>query len=199
MASQRDVPALIRARKAFTIGNVSATSHYPDGVPSTPYKGMNRLMWPQPGALYIIYSYTTPIAWIDQWGRAKRTPQRFSTTTSRHQSLCYYLDDDAKVTGRKRDRDRQDKIDEMRYLDYLREREEARIAGRRRTQQRRYWTPERVAAKEARDRAKDVAELYGVKHKEALKAITRAPDEFTLEEALASLTGGRVTRDAKES
>lgn len=197
--TQRDVPALIAARKAFDIGNMSATTHYPHGIGFTPSKGQNNVMWPVTRALYIVYSYSTPIAWIDQYGRAKRTPQHFSVTTSKHMSRVWSMKDDAKITGKKADRERQDKIDTMRYNDYLQARAEVRAEQQRHAQQRRYWTPERLAAKELREQAREVAKLYGIKVTDATRALTRAPDEFSTEDAIASLTGTRPTRDAEDS
>ena len=86
----------------------------------------------------------------------------------------------------------------MRIADYHKEVAERRAEQRRYSAQRRYWTPERIAAKEAREQAKEVAALYGVKARVALQAITQAPEEMTVEDAIASLTGVRVTRDATE-
>jgi hypothetical protein len=191
--SQREVPALIKARKPFKAGEMSATRHYhTGGISYTPNKGWNTVMWPTTGALYIIYSFDTPIAWIDAYGRAKRSPQWYSQRTSRHQSLLYTLADDARITGLKADRERQDKIDAMRTADYHAAVAAERGARQRMAQQRRYWTPERIAAKELREQAKEVAALYGLKTADAKRALTQAPDEMSIEDAIASLTGTRA-------
>lgn len=192
-----DAPALIAAREPFVIGALSGVSHYPNGLAFPPNKGWNTVVWPRTGVLYIVYSFYTPIAWIDQWGRAKRSPEKFSQRTARHQGLLYTLKDDPKITGRKRDRDMADKIDAERIRDHYDVLVTQRRQQQREAARRRYWTPERLAAKEVRDQARAVAQLYGIKVGEARKALTQAPEEFTMEEAIASLMGERVhTRDA---
>lgn len=76
---------LIRERKEFAIGNVSATSHYPDGAKRQPFQGRNHgPLLPGVGVKYLVFSYNTPIAWIDDLGRAVFCPQTFSRSTSRH-------------------------------------------------------------------------------------------------------------------
>ena len=197
--SQRDVPALIKARKAFDIGNVHATSHYPHGTTWSTPVGWSRVMWPQHGALYIVFSYGTAIGWIDKWGRAKKTPQTYSNSTSRHQGLLYTLEDDPVLTGTPADWHVPDMLDHERYMQWLKDRADRRTEQARAAQQRRYWTPERIAAKEARERAKEIADLYDIKPGVALRALTQAPDELTEEDAIASLTGTQRTRDASES
>ena len=42
---------------------------------------------------FIVYSYATPIAWALDDGTVHKVDQRFSVTTSRHQSFLYLLDD----------------------------------------------------------------------------------------------------------
>lgn len=43
------------------------------------------------GVTYVVWSYVTPIAWVKGDGEVYLVPQRFSRTTSRHQSVaaCY--------------------------------------------------------------------------------------------------------------
>lgn len=77
--------SLIRDRKEFTIGNMSAISYYPDGARYLPHSGWNHgPLLPGVGAKYLVFSYSTPIAWIDDLGRAVFCPQTFSHSTSRH-------------------------------------------------------------------------------------------------------------------
>jgi hypothetical protein len=42
---------------------------------------------------YVVYSYATPIAWVDG-GVVHRVSQRFSVTTSKHQGQLYLLKSD---------------------------------------------------------------------------------------------------------
>jgi|SRR6478735_60745 len=195
-----DVPSLIKARKAFQIGNMKADNFYAAGgsafsIPT----GWANVMWPQRGSLYVVYSYGTAIGWIDQWGRAKKTPETFSNTTSRHQGLLYTLVDDVNIGPLPPEALKIDQEDHERYVRWLQARADRRTEQARAARQRRYWTPERLAAKEARERAKEVADLYGIKPGVALRALTQTPDELTIEDTIASLTGVRVTRDAMES
>lgn len=44
------------------------------------------------GIEYIVYSYSTPIAWVSN-GTPYRVKARFSVTTSKHQSKLYLLGD----------------------------------------------------------------------------------------------------------
>lgn len=43
------------------------------------------------GIAYVVWSYTTPIAWVCASGYVYRVEQRFSRTTSRHQGTLYML------------------------------------------------------------------------------------------------------------
>lgn len=43
------------------------------------------------GIAYVVWSYGTPIAWVRDDGTVYRVSQRFSVTTSRHQSTLYLL------------------------------------------------------------------------------------------------------------
>ena len=38
--------------------------------------------------LFVVYSYSTPIAWITPDGTVTRPEVRYSVTTSRHQGMC---------------------------------------------------------------------------------------------------------------
>lgn len=39
---------------------------------------------------YIVYSYHTPIAWVTKDGTKYRVSQKFSVTTSKHQTIVYH-------------------------------------------------------------------------------------------------------------
>lgn len=41
--------------------------------------------------VFVVYSYATPIAWVLDDGTVYKVQQRFSVTTSRHQSFLYLL------------------------------------------------------------------------------------------------------------
>lgn len=43
------------------------------------------------GISYVVWSYDTPIAWVRDDGTVYRVSQKFSATTSRHQSKLYML------------------------------------------------------------------------------------------------------------
>jgi hypothetical protein len=44
-----------------------------------------------PGIVYIVFSYATPIAWVNEDGTVHRVGQKFSMTTSHHQGRLYLL------------------------------------------------------------------------------------------------------------
>lgn len=190
----RDVPTLVAARKAFDAGNVSAVSYYQPDIYGRQrglgdeVRGQNRYVWPKAGALYLVYSYSTPIAWIDEFGIARRSPQNFSVTTSRHQGMLWGFEDDEPLRGTKRDRQWATKLFERGVAAYHQDREALRRERQRDAAKRRYWTPERIAAKEARERAREVAELYGIPVTEARRALTDTQEDLTVEDAVASIT-----------
>ena len=43
------------------------------------------------GIVYIVFSYATPIAWVNEDGSVHKVGQRFSVTTSKHQGKLYML------------------------------------------------------------------------------------------------------------
>ncbi len=43
---------------------------------------------------YAVYSYATPIAWVLKDGSTHRVDQKFSVTTTKHQSKLYLLEGD---------------------------------------------------------------------------------------------------------
>jgi len=92
----RDVARLIHERKAFnTYGALRADAFEPGNAHGTTgqlndternafYADIGRIV-------YIVYSYTTPIAWGLADGSAHIVEQKFSPTTGRHQSKLYLL------------------------------------------------------------------------------------------------------------
>lgn len=46
-----------------------------------------------PEIVYVVFSYSTPIAWAKRDGSAHRVAQKFSVTTSHHQGKLYLLGD----------------------------------------------------------------------------------------------------------
>lgn len=104
----RDVGQAIKERRDFTVGNVSA-KRFTNGLPeyATGPRGWTNpsLPTPEAGARYIVWSYGTPIGWIDRHGVAYVTPENFSVSTSRHVSIVSsaLTDDEG---GRKCDKER---------------------------------------------------------------------------------------------
>lgn len=43
------------------------------------------------GVVYVVTSYSTPIAWVTSTGHVHRVAQKFSVTTSKHQGFLHYL------------------------------------------------------------------------------------------------------------
>lgn len=60
---------------------------------------------------YVVRSYVTPIAWVTRAGRVHKVAQKFSSTTSQHQSKLYLLEDDTHSSA-----SRQHYIDTGEYL-----------------------------------------------------------------------------------
>ena len=45
----------------------------------------------RPDIVYVVVSYSTPIAWVTRSGRVHRVAQKFSVTTTKHQGRLYLL------------------------------------------------------------------------------------------------------------
>lgn len=110
MARNSDTPELMRARKDFKIGNMSGQRFYEcsyAGDRGITHPGLigigggwNTELTPETGVLYAVYSYETPIGWIDNLGRAVIPREHHSHSTSRHQGLVRWgLKDDPKPDG----------------------------------------------------------------------------------------------------
>lgn len=87
----RDIPSKIANLETF-VGNSMEGTFFPYGTTSHISRGMGDEA-PPLGSVYVVWSYATPIAWIDNLGRAYRVSRKFSVTTSKHQSRLYTLRD----------------------------------------------------------------------------------------------------------
>lgn len=80
IVNYRQIPQALRNRKSFTGNTMTGTTEYRG-------KGMFNGTVPE-DAEYYVYSYNTPIAWVDSNGTVTVPDERYSTTTSRQQNLC---------------------------------------------------------------------------------------------------------------
>jgi hypothetical protein len=92
--TQRKIPSLIAARQDFQGSNMNGV-HYPDGCPRIDMgwgvdsdASESDVRVPE-GSRYVIWSYQTPIAWIDPDGFAVIPARTYSRTTNRHQSIVH--------------------------------------------------------------------------------------------------------------
>lgn len=79
---------------------------------------------PPPDAVYVVWSYTTPIAWVLPDGSAYRVERKFSVTTSRHQSMTRVLLSAAQQRALERERAKLLAMKQARREEMLRRREE---------------------------------------------------------------------------
>jgi len=86
--NQRDAQALIRSRETFRASALSgvreaflSSAGYLSGAER------ERFYNDRNGIVYAVLSYRTPIAWLTTSGEWYIVAQRFSVTTSRHQSV----------------------------------------------------------------------------------------------------------------
>lgn len=95
--SLKDVPAKWRAREEFNAnGTLYGTRHVGMASGSSRLSGSDLDEWrdnywrtDRKGIAYVVVSYSTPIAWVRRDGTEYKVVQRFSVTTSRHQSRLY--------------------------------------------------------------------------------------------------------------
>lgn len=87
----RDIPKKVAKLEDFD-GNSVRGVYFEGGVKHPIHRGQAEV-GPPAGSIYIVWSYLTPIAWIDGLGKAVRPAQKFSRTTTRHQSTLYTLKD----------------------------------------------------------------------------------------------------------
>lgn len=88
----RDTPDKIAKLQTFHGNNMRGQFFGRGGARYSPDRGIGREAPPQ-GSIYVVWSYATPIAWIDNVGRAHRVPEKFSVSTSKHQGKLYTLRD----------------------------------------------------------------------------------------------------------
>lgn len=96
--SLRNVSEKVRNLKSFT-GNSLRGEAFPGGIGYQPDWG-RASDGPGPDAVYIVWSYWTPVLWVDGTGMVHRTKEKFSVTTSKHMSSLWGLEE---LTFRQRD------------------------------------------------------------------------------------------------
>lgn len=101
---------------------------------------------PPANAVYIVWSYDTPIGWVTPDGQGYVVPQKFSVTTSRHQSLALGLltRQQLDAVWAKREQEYRERRDTQ-----AKRKEEAAVKRREREQR----TAERLIKKTVKDRA----------------------------------------------
>jgi hypothetical protein len=91
-ANYRAIPALVRDRKPFegnTMSGTDQSSRYQSGRLNETER--DRLIHDMPFIRYMVFSYSTPIAWWSTKTGWYKVGQRFSVTTSKHQSKLYLI------------------------------------------------------------------------------------------------------------
>lgn len=96
--SQRTAREHIHARHDFVASNFSGRA-FPEGTRAHTSSGWGSES-PPPGCTYVIWSYDTPIAWVDGKGCAHLIVESFSVTTSAHQSAARALTHDSRAKAR---------------------------------------------------------------------------------------------------
>lgn len=87
----------IGAHKPFTTSGALSAELTPSGYVSSTgrldaeHREMLRDDELGEGIAYVVYSYATPIAWVTRGGTVRKVSQRFSVTTTKHQSNLYML------------------------------------------------------------------------------------------------------------
>lgn len=94
-ANRRTAPALIAAREEFEASALSAYwSRYPNfgRMPEDDVIALKASLKRADGdSLYVVFSYSTPIAWFEpKTGTWNVMGTKYSMTTSRHQSIVRY-------------------------------------------------------------------------------------------------------------
>lgn len=87
--TQRKADEYIRDRLPFRAGGLSAKAGPPQHLSDA---GLLPDEWAvkflRSNATYVVYSYDTPIAWVEEDGTEIMPPARYSLTTSQHQYVC---------------------------------------------------------------------------------------------------------------
>lgn len=91
-ANYRAIPALVRDRKDFegnTMRGTCRSSEYQSGE----LTGLDRdrFITDMPFIRYVVFSYSTPIAWWSEKSGWYKVAQKFSRTTSKHQGKLYLI------------------------------------------------------------------------------------------------------------
>lgn len=89
---RRDIPGKLSRYASFDGSSMHAKFYPPNWRDSHFDAGIGNEAPPK-GSIYVIWSYGTPIAWIDPLGKAYKVRQKFSRTTSCHQGMLYALTD----------------------------------------------------------------------------------------------------------
>lgn len=85
----RDARQKVRNLESFT-GNSLRGEAFPGGIGYKPSWGRGSY-GPYKDAVYIVWSYGTPVLWVDGRGKVNRTPEKFSVTTSKHMGSLWGL------------------------------------------------------------------------------------------------------------
>ncbi len=89
--TNRQAREAIHATRAFTTNNGTVTGRHDlggIGIMRNPAEIRELTEASEAGRLeYVVYSYSTPIAWVID-GTWRRTDERYSVTTSKHTGLC---------------------------------------------------------------------------------------------------------------
>lgn len=89
--SNHEAREAIRATRAFITHNQTVTGRHNlagTGIMRNPAEVEQLVKASEAGRLeYVVYSYSTPIAWVID-GTWVRTTERYSVTTSKHTGLC---------------------------------------------------------------------------------------------------------------
>lgn len=88
----RDVPAKWQAREPFQTHNGTLTGeNFVSSYGRLPGEWTKELLNAvnHNDVIYVVYSYTTPIAWVLKDGTEVQPPVKYSVTTSKHQGKLY--------------------------------------------------------------------------------------------------------------
>lgn len=87
--NQRIAAVYIRERLPFRAGNLSAANATPNraGVMKSPWVDEYLSRVDRNEIVYVVYSYATPIAWLDTDGVWTLPAITYSRTTSKHQGI----------------------------------------------------------------------------------------------------------------
>lgn len=85
----RDADVPMRKQQDFRASALSGNNRVLDGVHYAPTLGRlpDEYRASAMTARYVVFSYETPIAWVDATGAWVQPPTRYSVTTSKHQGV----------------------------------------------------------------------------------------------------------------